>query len=94
MNATNVPPLEWLKALFATLLATMNGDEAWEKFRNNVGEPILGRCRRLNIIFPSMIEPEPALDDVGMIPAMEQLGTIAHFPYEPPCLVDFAPVSG
>jgi hypothetical protein len=89
----NVPLPEWLKALFATLLATMNGDEAW-KFHKNMGHLILDRCTRLNIVFPNTIEHEPALDDVGMIPEMECLATITHFPHKYPLLADFAPVAG
>ncbi|KAF7547599.1 hypothetical protein G7Z17_g7633 [Cylindrodendrum hubeiense] len=79
----------WLKSLFSTLIATMNGNSAWDKFSKSVGQNVLDRCSRLNVHFWQTREPK--LDDVTAIKMMERLVTSSKFPYQHP-LGQFSPV--
>lgn len=80
----------WLSELLTTLLESMNGNKAWDKFRENNSEPILERCHRLNVNFLNNNEPE--LDDVKKIEEMEELATSFRFHYQVP-RGNFAPVA-
>lgn len=81
----------WLQELFKTLFATMNGNAAWEKFKDSASKDLLERVNRLNIRFPDTTEPD--LDDVKRIKWMEELASTYEL-HEQASLGDFAPVSG
>lgn len=79
----------WLSDLFTALIATMNGNTAWGKFCEGVGQLVLDRSTRLNVRFGGPTEPE--LDDVKSIEPMEQLAKTYYFHYKAPG-GGFAPV--
>lgn len=81
----------WLTHLFQTLLRTMNGNSAWEKFSSSVNNELLDRCSRLTVRFQQTREPD--LDDVNAIAEMEQLATSYRFHYQQP-KGNFFPVWG
>ncbi|KAK3936131.1 hypothetical protein QBC46DRAFT_367088 [Diplogelasinospora grovesii] len=81
----------WLTDLLTTLIKTMNGEAAWRKFEENVGQPLRDRCDRLNVHFSDNTEPE--LDDVGAIGWMEKLAESFSFHYQIP-QGPFSPVFG
>ncbi|KAH6855719.1 acyl transferase/acyl hydrolase/lysophospholipase [Chaetomium sp. MPI-CAGE-AT-0009] len=60
---------EWLSNLFATLISTMNGEEAWQKFHDNHKGHIQERASRLNVKIAG--PEEPSFDDITKIAKME-----------------------
>lgn len=62
---------EWLSNFFATLISTMNGEEAWQKFHNNLNhEPhIRERASRLNVKIAG--PEESSFDDITEIAKLE-----------------------
>ncbi|OAQ67009.1 patatin-like phospholipase domain-containing protein [Pochonia chlamydosporia 170] len=71
----------WVEELFKTLIETMNGHKAWEKFYDDSGNDMLDRCERLNVLLKDEIEPE--LDDVSAISRLEDLAKSYYFHYQP-----------
>ncbi|KAK0731946.1 acyl transferase/acyl hydrolase/lysophospholipase, partial [Lasiosphaeris hirsuta] len=79
---------EWLYNLFATLISTMNGEEAWQKFHDNHKGHIQERSSRLNVKIAG--PEEPSFDDRSQIPKMEDearrynfAGTVPNTPTSP-----------
>ena len=73
---------DWLASLFSTLIATMNGQDEWDKFTKTLqaSDPLLlTRADRLTVRF--LKDQEPALDDVEAIPSMEYLVMQENFHY-------------
>lgn len=81
----------WLSALLEVLIETMNGNRHWKKFEKSASEPILDRCRRLNVPFQK--ETEPELDDINAIDDMEKLAESWTFYYQVP-KGNFTPILG
>lgn len=71
----------WVEELFKTLIETMNGHKAWEKFYDGSGNDMLDRCERLNVRLKDEIEPE--LDNVSAISRLEDLAKSYCFHYQP-----------
>ncbi|RBR05246.1 hypothetical protein FVER53590_12393 [Fusarium verticillioides] len=82
---------KWLAHLFSTLVSTMNGEDAWDRFRSSQDGRILERASRFNLQFDG--STEPALDDVNAITSMETAAKKAKF-YERPSRSPFSATSG
>ncbi|KAG5758333.1 hypothetical protein H9Q72_013528 [Fusarium xylarioides] len=82
---------KWLAHLFSTLVSTMNGEDAWDKFRCSQDGRIIERASRFNLRFDG--STEPALDDVNAITSMEAAAKKATF-YERPSRSPFSATSG
>ncbi|EWZ80936.1 hypothetical protein FOWG_15265 [Fusarium oxysporum f. sp. lycopersici MN25] len=82
---------KWLAHLFSTLVSTMNGEDAWDKFRSSQDSRIIDRALRLSLRFDG--STEPALDDVNAIISMETAAKKATF-YERPSISPFSATSG
>ncbi|CZR37777.1 uncharacterized protein FPRO_07032 [Fusarium proliferatum ET1] len=82
---------KWLAHLFSTLVSTMNGEDAWDRFRSSQDKHILDRASRFNLRFNG--STEPALDDVNAIPSMETAAKKETF-YERPSISPFSATSG
>ncbi|KAF5717819.1 hypothetical protein FMUND_5550 [Fusarium mundagurra] len=82
---------KWLSHLFSTLVSTMNGEDAWDKFRRSQDGRIIDRASRFNVRFDG--STEPALDDVNAITSMETAAKKATF-YERPSRSLFSATSG
>jgi hypothetical protein len=83
----------WLGDLFNTLMSTMNGEEAWTRFRQGQAPRTRNRASRLNVKLTS--EETPALDDISKIPALE--GMARKFDFGPPPAQErdpFEPIAG
>jgi len=61
----------WLTDLFNILISTMNGEEAWRRYKECQDTRIADRSSRLNVRFQDHYEP--SLDDIGSIPMMESV---------------------
>jgi len=79
---------EWLYNLFATLISTMNGEEAWQKFHDNHKGHTQERSSRLNVKIAG--PEEPSFDDRSQIPKLEEearrynfTGTVPNTPTSP-----------
>jgi hypothetical protein len=57
------------KRLFASFMRSLDGEDAWESFLNNVPLKSRHRYHRLNIKFPG---PEPSLDDADRLPELKE----------------------
>lgn len=68
----------WLTSLFATLMTTMNGQQAWRQFSKNADPRLLNRTARLNVEFQT--PHEPPLDDTSSIDWMESHASRYRFP--------------
>lgn len=68
----------WLYHLFNTLLDTMNGQEAWNRFYDTLSTRQKERAARLNVLFQQ--DMEPGFDDLAGIGKMEQEAQDFVFP--------------
>ncbi len=84
---------EWLIGLFNTLMSTMDGEAAWERFIQGQEPRIRNRATRLNVKFPG--DEAPALDDTSKIDSMERMAYGFEFSEARADLLDpFSPASG
>ena len=84
---------DWLADLFNTLMSTMDGEEAWERFLQNQEPRTTSKASRLNVEFAST--EAPALDDTSQVDSMEDLARTFEF-REPRVGADesFTPILG
>ena len=78
-SSTVIP--SWLTSLFATLMTTMNGQQAWRQFSKNADPRLLNRTARLNVEFQT--SREPLLDDTDSLDLMEGYAKGYRFPKQP-----------
>lgn len=72
----------WVCEMLQTLLATMNGEEAWKQFIGSAENRARARSHRLNIKFKE--EQEPALDDIEQLDDMQKQAEDYGFPASQP----------
>jgi hypothetical protein len=74
-NAISRP--RFYERLFASFMRSLDGEDAWERFLNNVPMKSRHRYHRLNIQFTG---PEPCLDDADRLPELKEnvSSTIHH----------------
>lgn len=82
---------KWLRRLFSILVSTMNGEDAWTRFRDSQDMRIQERSARLNIKLEGTTEPE--IDDTKAIPSMETAAKEYYF-HEKPSTSPFSPTFG
>ncbi|KAK3900585.1 hypothetical protein C8A05DRAFT_17128 [Staphylotrichum tortipilum] len=81
----------WLRELFQTLISTMNGENAWQRFIRDQEPRIKNRASRMNVVFASDVEP--ALDAFSKVDSMERLANTFLFRGSS-VGGDFAPIVG
>lgn len=81
----------WLADLFNILISTMNGEDAWRRYKECQDTRIAGRSSRLNVQFQG--DYEPSLDDLESIPMMESVAEKYKF-FERGSDTSFSPISG
>jgi len=69
---------DWIYEMLQTLLATMNGEEAWKRFIRSAEHGVRARSHRLNVRFKG--GQEPALDDTQQIDKMQREAEDYSFP--------------
>ncbi|KAF9762619.1 hypothetical protein IL306_003360, partial [Fusarium sp. DS 682] len=82
---------KWLAHLFSTLVSTMNGEDAWDRFLRSQDKRIRDRASRLNLRFDG--STEHALDDTNAIASMEAAAKKTTF-YERVSVSPFSATSG
>jgi hypothetical protein len=81
----------WLTDLFNILISTMNGEDAWRRYRECQDARITDCSSRLNVRFQDRYEPQ--LDDLESIPMMESVAEKYKFS-ERASGSSFSPISG
>lgn len=81
----------WLTDLFNILISTMNGEDAWRRYKECQDTRITDRSSRLNVRFQDRYEPR--LDDLESIPMMESVAEKCKFS-ERASGSSFSPISG
>jgi hypothetical protein len=82
----------WLSDLLTTLLSTMNGEDAWLRYKDAQPQRVLERSSRLNVRFPGT--KEPALDALEQIDSMESTARAYDKFHERVSNTPFSPISG